>query len=649
MKPTRNAFLASPLAHRRVSFAATFVISLCASHFASAASATWNAVAVDSNWPNVTGLNWTSAVPGATAPGSNNTTNADVATFNAVSNFSSVAIDNTRFIKSIVFDSTAGAYTFTGGLLYLFNAGSITMNAAVTNPQLFSNTWQARQLSSNNGVYSFVNNSSTSTATMTFNASAITLTSANGRPTTLTLDGSNTGDNTISSNLTDAGGTQGVNIITKQGAGTWILSGANTFTGSAATNVGNGIQINGGTLVASNNAALGTNATANTNQVSVNNTGILRLSNGITLDDGLTLNLNTGGTITSNGSNITNARIKVSATASTSVTISTVGASDVFTVGNAANDFTGGLSADTVTHFAGPGTVLLGQASNYQGFVSVDAGTLKLGNATALGTAGVTFGASSTGKLQLDGNSVSIGSLNSSGAVGTIENNNANAAILTVGNVSDVSAYGGALQNGAAAGNLALIKVGASSLTLSGNSNAYTGGTTISAGTLLATNTSGSATGTGTVAVNGGILGGTGFVTGAVSVASAAGIAPGNGGVGTLTVGPTTLDSGSNLDYDITSTSTLDKITVNGALTINGGQLNINGGAAAFTTNGVYNLIGGFGSISGTGVSALSVNSLNKDITKTYTFGQSGGFVTLTVANSGAAVSYWNTNANGNW
>ena len=45
------------------------------------------------------------------------------------------------------------------------------------------------------------------------------------RPLILTLDGSNTGNNTIAS-FSDNGGANGAIHLVKQGAGTWILSGA---------------------------------------------------------------------------------------------------------------------------------------------------------------------------------------------------------------------------------------------------------------------------------------------------------------------------------------------------------------------------------------------------------------------------------------
>lgn len=650
MKSKRNSFLTS------TALQATIVISLCASPFASALNQTWVAAPTDALWP--TAANWS----GAAAPGAiyvtGNTVNPDVATFNSAipvstigGSASPIQVDLNRLIGGITFDTAAvGAYVIAGQPLKVSHNGALQMNALVAAAQTVTAAVEFRLPSSTNGVYSIRNNATDPNATLTFNGT-LTSQAASTRPLALSLDGSNTGNNQIV-NILSHGVGQKIDLI-KAGVGRWTLSGVNDFGANAsATNAGS-TSINGGTLILRNGDALSTNSVVNGTGVAINNTGTLEITNNITLGDGLSLNLASGGAIRSNGTNTTNGRINVGTAAATSVALSTVGSGDIFTIGNAANDMTGGAS-DTITNITGPGTVSLAQAGNYAGGWSVNSGTLLLGTATSLGntTASVGFGALSTGKLVLNGNSVTIGSLNTDVTVGTptVENNNAAAATLTVSKASGSNTYAGVLQNGAAVGTLALTKAGASSLTLSGNSNTYSGGTTMSDGTLLVTNTSGSATGTGPLLVNGGILGGAGFVTGAVTVASTAAIAPGNGGVGTLTAGPLTLASGSHLNFDITNTTTLDRITVNGALTINGGQLNINGGVAGFTTNGVYNLIGGYtGAIGGTGVGALSVNSLNQDITKTYTFGQSGGFVTLTIGNSGSAISYWNTNADGNW
>ncbi len=594
-----------------------------------AANQTWKAVATDGNW--ITATNWVGgAVPGITRTG--NANNTDVVTFNALSNFSTITVDANRFINSIAFTAGAGAYTFTGGLLYLSQGGSISMAAGVTNAQIFSNNLQPQTASSTNGTLSFINNSSTTSATLTFNAPTFTLTNGNGRPTTLTLDGSNTGENVISSNITDAFGAQAVNVINKNGVGTWVLSGSNTFTHSAGggpRNVANGIQINAGTLVAANNNALGNNATANLEQVSINNGGTLQLRGGITLDNGISLNLNNGGTIASNGSNTTNARVNVSTAAATSVTLATLNAADVFTIGNGANDLTGG-AADSVIRISGPGTIFTAQAStNYLGGWSVNAGTLKVGSSTnGLGVNGVvTFGAGSTGKLQLNANNVTLTSLTTNATPGSavVENGTDGTSALTVNNAS-ANTFAGIIQNGAA-GTLSLTKGAAGSLTLS-NANTYSGGTTISAGTLVAANSS--ALGSGAVSLTGATLSATNLTIGALTF----------GGTGNLALA----NVASNL------------VTSTGAVTINGtGNLLTVGGTSA--AGNTYTLLSGTG-ISGTDLSLTGTSVANQLILlgnnttvgrTNYAFGSTGTALQLTVSGGAFNVTWnggnaaWNT------
>jgi autotransporter-associated beta strand protein len=84
-------------------------------------------------------------------------------------------------------------------------------------------------------------------------------------------------------------------------------------------------------------------------------------------------------------------------------------------------------------------------------------------------------------------------------------------------------------------GQFFLSKVGTGMLTLSA-ANTYTGGTTVSAGTLRVANTTGSGTGTGAVAVNtGGTLDGTGTIAGAVNLNDGGTIQGGTGGSATAT------------------------------------------------------------------------------------------------------------------
>ena len=148
-----------------------------------------------------------------------------------------------------------------------------------------------------------------------------------------------------------------------------------------------------------------------------------------------------------------------------------------------------------------------------------------------------------------------------------------------------------------------LTKTDAGALILAG-SNIYSGGTTLDAGTLVAANGSnGSATGSGTVTLNGGTLAsGTsgGSISGGVKAGSGASvIAPGGvGSVGKLTIGSLlTASNLTTLNFDLTTPGgSNDLLMVTGNLTLAPNT------AITFGTNptapGDYRLIG-YGSLTG--------------------------------------------------
>ncbi len=564
-----------------------------------AASATWSASPTDANW--ATGANW-----GGTAPGATSGNNTDTATFNTAlsggigGSGTPLVIDAGRVLGAITFDTAnVGSYVIGSNAGNVLKVGSnstsstvgIKMTSTANASQVIAAPIQiAAYASSTNPQYTFSNDSTNSGATLSFTGN-ITANVSASRPTKLILGGANTGNNIISGNLSNPSFSQGVAILTKSGTGTWILSGSNTFSGTAVTsaNAANGIQINAGKLVLQNNNALGSTSGSVNNYI--NNGGTLQLdatgTNGsITLNNNLTLQLMSGGTLSSNGSNTTASKVNVAASATS--TISTVGSGDVFTIGDGANDFTGGSGA--VVTISGPGTVLLSQASDYAGTLAVNAGTLRLGNATALGaasTAGVTFGASSAGKLQLNGNSATIASLNSNATVGSpvVENANASAAALTVSNTSGASTYAGVIQDGTGGGALSLVKNGASTLTVSG-ANTYTGGTTLTAGTLAANST-------------------TALGTGAVTVASGATLSTNTAtSFGALTLTGGGLLGLANFNSSFTAAGAIDISGTGNVLTLSG---------STATSGNTYTLLSGSSlsasgiSLTGTGISGLTV------------------------------------------
>lgn len=136
----------------------------------------------------------------------------------------------------------------------------------------------------------------------------------------------------------------------------------------------------------------------------------------------------------------------------------------------------------------GTGTLTFGNASSfYTGGMTINAGTVRVSHPGAFNTATpttLTFGPSSIGLLQLNGQSVTLTGLSTNATPGTPVIQNANAAFttLTVFNNAN-NTYAGALQDGAGGGALSLTKNGTGTLILTGT-NTYTGGTVVVDGAL---------------------------------------------------------------------------------------------------------------------------------------------------------------------
>jgi len=146
------------------------------------------------------------------------------------------------------------------------------------------------------------------------------------------------------------------------------------------------------------------------------------------------------------------------------------------------------------------GTTILNAANTYNGDTVVAAGTLKLGNAQALGsTAAGTVVTTSTltaglagGMLDLNGQTIVGEALTLDGSGGSVSlvNSNAGAAaswstdVATSGAVS-IGGAGGITLPGNLSGSGTLSKIGSGRVSLSGN-NSYTGSTNVTSGTLAA-------------------------------------------------------------------------------------------------------------------------------------------------------------------
>lgn len=284
----------------------------------------------------------------------------------------------------------------------------------------------------------------------------------------------------------------------------------------------------------------------------------------------------------------------------------------------------------------GLGTLVLGGSNTYTGGLTINDGTVRAASSGAFNASApqaVAFGAGapSTARLQLNGNSATIGALSSNATPGSpvVENASAGAATLTVSQTVN-STYAGLIQDGSGGGALGLVKTGGGALTLGGN-NTYTGATAVSGGSLFVNGNHSAATGAVSVA-SGAVLGGGGTVGGATTIASGGTLTGGGfGSSGTLTFsGGLNLASGSIVYFD------------------SGDFIDVTGGsftAAAGTllrfdstlSTGSYNLIGLNGAVPTLSDFTLQFQN-GSAAASTYSLGISDGKLVLSVTSASTPI-----------
>ena len=203
-----------------------------------------------------------------------------------------------------------------------------------------------------------------------------------------------------------------------------------------------------------------------------------------------------------------------------------------------------GLVANTVQSLDN-GTLRLSGNNTYEALTSLRAGsTLIVGHENALGspTSGTFIGATAT--LDLNGFDIGNEAVTFQQASSRLVNANISAAANASGNIEfqnsgyldrEIGGAGNLTLGGVISGNNAgagFTKVGSGTLTL-GGTNTYTGQTAVDGGSLLVNGNQSAAVGAVTVA-SGATLGGTGTLGGATDISGI--LAPGDGGIGTLTV-----------------------------------------------------------------------------------------------------------------
>ncbi len=348
---------------------------------------------------------------------------------------------------------------------------------------------------------------------------------------TLTLSGASAANNTLT---TDFGVTATVSSViagsaglTKAGAGSLVLSGANSYTG--------GTTIAAGTLTAStaslsgavtNNGALvldqATDATysgaiSGTGSLAKSGAGALTLSGANTYSGGTTVSAGSliGDTASLQGGIVNNAAVTF-AQATTGT-------------------YAGSVSGTGSLTKSGNGTLTVTGSLGHSGGTTVSAGTLQVGSG------------STTGSLSGD---VALGS-------GTT---------LAFNRSNNTSA------SGAISGTGALTKSGAGALTLSG-SNSYSGGTTVSAGSLLGS----------TASLQGSIVNNAALVFSQADDGTFSGSISGTGSLSKLGAGVVTLSNANTFSGAVNvgggalrlgSASALGS----GSVTVNGGGILLNAG-----------------------------------------------------------------------
>jgi len=359
----------------------------------------------------------------------------------------------------------------------------------------------------------------------------------------------------ISAAITNGTSTAG---ITKTGAGTLQLAGANNYSGLTT--------VSAGAVSVTHASGLGT-----TGQGTTVSSGALLVLSGA-LVNGETLALTTATLQSTGGSNAWTGNISLTNTCSFAVGI-----------GDTLN-LPGILSGPGAVTKTGDGTLVFSgpSANTYGGATTVNQGTLALGKAGAIAAPGpLTIGDGTGGAdadvLRLDaaqqiptGASITV---NSSGLL-NLNNRSASLASLTgsghvdfggASAVLSVGANGSTTFNGLLSGAGQLIKTGNGTLTLTAN-NTYTGQTTISNGTLIVNGTQSSSA---VLVTSAGTLGGTGRVG---NLSGPGTVSPG-ASPGTLLSGTVTFTSNTVFRVELDGTtvgSGYDQLNVSGTVNLAG-------------------------------------------------------------------------------
>ena len=383
-----------------------------------------------------------------------------------------------------------------------------------------------------------------------------------------------TGTLTIDTSTTDtfAGYISGGIGVTKSGAGTLILGNGlalNTYNGDTT--------ITEGALVAGMNTAFG-GSTVIVGNGTLDLAGCV-IANAVVTSSGATSARLTGSFTLNSDAEV----YAASGTTNLDGAITLNGDTNLNAASGATITVKGAVSGAGSVDITGAGTVNLNAANNYSGGTTLSAGTLRLGNNSALGTNSLTIAGAT---LDINGCTIATSialtgdgciANNNSTQAGTL-NSNVNTGVSTLG----LSTGSGCTLNvGGTISGSGSVDCRGSGTTVLSSANNYTGGTTVSGGALQVGNT-------------------LAFSTGTVTVGNA-----------TLQLGGYTISNAVVTSAGATS-ATIANSTGNAVL---GGTLTLNAdvtlNAASGATLTLSNTISGSGSVTKTGAGTVVLNGTN--------------------------------------
>nr|WP_240980547.1 autotransporter-associated beta strand repeat-containing protein [Ramlibacter agri] len=392
-----------------------------------------------------------------------------------------------------------------------------------------------------------------------------------------------------SNDFTVANAISGSGSVTKNGAGTLALTGANGYQGTTTINAGT-LQLGDGgttgtlgignvvdnsalvfkrsdtTVVANAISGAGTLTQAGSGTLVLSgansysggtfvDSGTLRAGSAGALSAGSAMHVASGATLDLDGQDQEVASLAGAGNVTLGSGTLTSGNDNTSTAFSGVTSGTGGLTK------VGSGTLTLAGANNYSGATTVDGGTLRAGAANTFSASSAVSVASGT-TLDLAGYDQAIASLAGAGNVtlGT--------ATLTAGDDNSSTTFSGAI-----GGTGGFTKSGTGTLTLAGASS-YGGATTVGAGTLRAGAANTWSAASAVNVANGATLDLAGYDQAIASLA----------GAGNVTLGTATLTTGG----DNASTSFAGTIGGTGGLTKNGSGTLILTGASGYGITSIH-------------------------------------------------------------